>query len=185
MTKGVAYERFVQSDATRACPNCLTEDNFRQTKNVNSQGWSYQHVTPLIGRTLPQLERIPLDADLFATSEFDGHVVNLISELVKTRGIQFPNATKLLYQKRPGLIPIFDDLARRAMGFYWIKSNEEAALFGLKKFRELGNYGRNREALTRLQSWLASEPRLTGGLTLSRLRILDILAWGLKSQATP
>jgi len=179
MSKGVAYEKYVQNAENTACPNRLTEGNFRNTKNVNSQGWSYEGVAVLIDKEWTELSRIPMDADIFTTNFYDSDVISILDTMRKTPGIDITNATKLLYQKRPKLVSIFDDFVRKAIGYYWVHGYPESFRLGFQQIREVESHGDNSEALDRLEHWLRTEPQITGGLTISRLRILDILAWGV------
>ena len=65
----------------------------------------------ILGRDHDILAAIPLDADALETDAYDGHVGQLLELLLAHCGIRIANATKLLYQKRPRLIPVLDKLA--------------------------------------------------------------------------
>lgn len=178
MYDGVAYERFVHSEANRSSPNTLTRENFEYTRKVTGIGWSYVDVEGLIGRTFEELEQIPVDADIFETTALDTPAVRLLTHLHDDwKGIAVANATKLLYQKRPRLIPILDDFARRAMGVHWTSDTPSAFALGFSRVREVAAFGWNPQSLDRLLVWLADNPDATAGLALSRLRVVDVLAW--------
>ncbi|UCD76224.1 MAG: hypothetical protein JSV91_04735 [Phycisphaerales bacterium] len=179
-TKGIKYERYVNSDENLAYPHRLTRNNFRNSKKVNSQGWHYSWVEDLIDRDWPELARVPLDADALETDAFDADAIAVLVALCQYRGIRVANATKLLYQKRPRLIPILDVLARKALGVHWAGGDDafrDAFALGFRRVREVAAHRNNARVLSDVTAWLESDPGLTGGLPLSRLRILDILAW--------
>lgn len=183
MYLGVEYEAFVQGESNRSAPNTLTHANFEYTRKVTGIGWGYADVQDLIGRTFEELEAIPLDADIFDTDVYDRHAVKLLTHLHDGyKGIKVANASKLLYQKRPKLIPIFDDFVRRALNIYWVEPTYKAFELGFSRLREVGSYGENGQALDRTIAWLIAHPEVTAGLTLSKLRVLDILAWGVIQQ---
>jgi hypothetical protein len=190
MYNGVAYERYVRSRENLLHPNCLTRSNFSNARKVSSQGWSYAAVEPLIDRTLPSLERIPLDADLFLSDACDIDAIDALDTVFGHPGIRVANATKLLYQKRYKLIPILDVYVRQALDVPYYRetyTGRRAFELGFRKFREVANYAHNDRALSAIESYLKGHPEITGGMDLSRLRIIDILAWGaiqrMQSQA--
>jgi len=103
--------------------------------------------------------------------------------ICRTEGIDVANATKLLYQKRPLLFPILDKNVRRIMSIYWVGQYSaadyiEVFKLALHRFREIVTHGPNEDSLQRIQQWLEAEPSVTQGISLSKLRIIDILAWG-------
>jgi hypothetical protein len=159
----------------------MTAKYFENAARVRARGWSYSGVSPLIDLDWPELVRIPPDADLFDSDDFEGAAVTALTSLYGHRGIQIANAGKLFYQKRPGLIPILDNNARQALNVPWLRTNggEEVFRLGFQRIREVTRYSENRGVLEQLHEWVSLNPSLTGGLTLSRLRILDILAWGI------
>jgi len=63
------------------------------------------------------------------------------------------------------------------LGVHWTRSYREAFALGFQRVREVAAYANNAEVVSDLTAWLEAEPDLTRGVALSRLRILDILAW--------
>jgi len=185
MTGGVEYERFAQEELAKGSLNALSSENFSNIRNVSGRGWSGTDVEPLFGKAIPELERIPVAADVFKTKEFDRDVARAVHSLCQVKGIEIANATKLLYQKRPRLIPILDSYARQALNLPWnddysfegYRSVVAGALWNIRDIER-----RNSDELKQLENWLNRERQVTHGLKLSRLRIVDILAWGIIHQ---
>ncbi len=186
MYDGAKYERFVHSEENRAYPNCLTRRNFANASLIRARGWSYEGVKSLIDCNLPELARIPTDADLFETDIYDDAIVEALEVLYEYPGIQVANACKLLYQKRPRLVPILDAYVRQAVDVPWLREDGIAPVLRLAftRLRELVNYGANGGNLDKIAEWVTSDPDITGVSELSKLRILDILAWGAIRQTT-
>lgn len=180
MNLGVEFERHVQSQENRSSPNSLTRSNFSNARRLHSQGWSYNSVGELIDCEFDQLAAIPEDASLFAGAQYDDDLIDLLDELCGATGIQVANATKLVYQKRPALVPILDQYARESLGIGWVNDNREFFRYAFRRVRDFES--RWATALTATEVWLKEEPGITGGLNLSRIRIIDILAWFVKAR---
>lgn len=179
-TDGIKYEWIVQSAENQGVPDCLIEANISNLTNVRGRGWSWATLQPFVNQPLAELQTIPPDASLFETKEHDRAVIQLVNRFCRLRGTKIANATKLLYQKRPGLIPIIDEFARRAFDLPWtdgplddFSQTLRMAFWNLREFEQL-----NSRSLDELQAWNESAPDATAGLRFSRLRIIDILAWG-------
>jgi hypothetical protein len=95
------------------------------------------------------------------------------------KGIQIANACKIFYQKRPRLIPILDQYARLAFNIPWHEDDEDIMAFALKQVRTVALFEDNIHSLRALTDWLRDHPSVTGGLSLSKVRLLDILAWAI------
>lgn len=186
-TLGMRYERFVHSDENRAHPHSITRANVSNSTNLRSRGWSWAILEPYLDRPQPELARIPVDADLLTTSAYDADVAALVNRFAALRGVKLANATKFLYQKRPALIPVLDELARRAFGVHWLKGGygdwSHVLALAFTNIREFDR--RNAAALDRLEAWLAEQPDLTDGLRFTRLRLIDILAWSTVLRLSP
>ncbi len=116
-----------------------------------------------------RLARIPADLDLWDAS--DAHIgpssdaVSLWDLLVKTPGIGWVTAGKLLARKRPRLIPVYDRVVRAALG----RPNEESWWLPLRDvLRD------DRSIVDRLLE-LRTEAKV--GDDISLLRILDVAIW--------
>jgi hypothetical protein len=186
MTGGIAYQRFISSEENLSSPNALTRANFEAARRISSLGWSYDGVEHLIGVEMPELVEIPLDADFLDTRAYDALVGEMVRRLCETRGIKIANATKLLHQKRPGLIPVLDAFARQAVGCGWGRSDTDPGAAqvtqrGMDCFRKVAQWGDNLAAVETLRTRAATDPTLKLG-TPTRLRVLDILAWGVIRQ---
>jgi hypothetical protein len=178
MNLGVAYERFVQGPENRSRPHELTEGNWRAAFLVHARGMSRATMADLLGRTLPELESVPPDADLFETREFDDPVVALVRRLTARRGVAVANATKLLYQKRPRLVPVVDGLFRHAFGVHWLEGDwGDVMRLALERLRAVAARPGNAEPLAAVDRWMRSPAAVTSGLVLSRVRVLDVLGW--------
>src|SRR5439155_14880752 len=94
------------------------------------------------------------------------------------RGIQIANTCKIMYQKRPRLIPILDEYARLALDIPWYQTGTECFQRGLAQVRQFAGYAENITVLQRLSRWLSDQTEMTKGLSLSMVRLIDILAWG-------
>jgi hypothetical protein len=76
-------------------------------------------------------------------------------------------------------VPILDQYARQAFNIPW----EDGMLPGaIRRVRAVAAFGPNPVTLAALADWLRDDPGVTGGMPLSRVRLLDILAWGLIRQ---
>jgi hypothetical protein len=177
MSDGARYELELNEPWNTSRPHVLTEDNFRNTRRVKAQGWTYEKTRRLRSRVMPELEAIPPWADLLETRVFDSALVKLVFALYDRPGIQIANACKLLYQKRPRLVPILDQYARRAFNIPWVRGEEDAVSLAIRRIREVASYKSNAASLSALVDWLRECPEVTHHIPLSRLRILDILAW--------
>jgi len=186
MTLGMAYEQYVQSDENLSNPHTLTRGNFKNSRRVHSLGWSYIGLADLMDQHLPQLDQIPPDADMFLTDAYDGRAIDiLVWACTQFRGINVANATKLLYQKRPRLIPIVDRLVRQAFNIHYIggyaaKDYRAAFELSFQRFREVSSGSQH--AVDRIMTSISTDRSTTGGLLLSRARVLDVLGWSVVRQ---
>jgi Family of unknown function (DUF6308) len=180
MTGGARFQQAIQEEWNTKRPNCLVKQNFQAAKQISSMGWGYQKLGHLFGKALPELRRIPPNADLFRTTKYDTDVGNVIDRLIGQPGIQIANATKLLSQKRPRLIPIFDEYARQS--FHVPLLDGDVVTPALASIREIAEYKTNKQSLQNLSEWLVEHPTVADGLSLSMLRLMDILAWGVIRQ---
>lgn len=183
MIGGVTYEKRLNETWNTCLPHTLTRENFTNARNVSSMGWSYAALPPVLDVAIPQLEAIPPWADLFDSASFDSAVGDLIEVLNGQKGFGIANACKLFYQKRPRLVPILDEFNRRVLNIPWANDdNEDIVTPALHAIRNVADYGSNAETLANLRNWIRLNSSITGGLPLSTLRIIDILAWGVIRQ---
>ena len=179
MYRAVRYENFVHSPGNCQSPNILLSANLSNATDLGARGFSYFALSGLLGSPLDDLEKIPPDADAFVTTEFDRVAAGLFARLCMVSGVKAANATKILYQKRPRLYPILDQYARRALnvpyiGGYERGDCEQLLLLALQRVRDIASVGPNAATLAHLESVSSN---VTGGIRLSRVRVIDILAW--------
>ena len=172
MTGAKEFEWYVQGAENRAQPDVLTRDNFTNIRRIAGIGWSNSEVAPLVDQALPELGQIPLDADLLKTNAYDDLVVRLVEGLSECRGIKITNASKLLYQKRPALIPILDSWVRQALNVPYTWDGDRQREAGLKFFtQEVFPAQDAFPALAILALWFHFEPGLGPvGLGLRQVR---------------
>ena len=179
MCRAVQYERFIHSDANRRNPDMLTQENLSNAFDLGARGFSYSALCGWMDKPIRALAEIDPEADAFVTEDFDRKAAGLFADLCMVRGVKAANATKILYQKRPRLFPVLDQYARCAVNVPYIgnddrKDYEQVLLLALRRVREVGSTGANAATLARLES---IGPEVTTGIRLSRVRIIDILAW--------
>jgi len=182
MSMGMEYQAYVCSDENLLSPHALSAADLRNSRQIHSQGWSYDDLAPIVGVPIGELVRIPLDADMLETTEHDEDAISALVALVKVRGVKAANATKFLHQKRPGVFPILDAYARQALDVPWERGEDERAFRSVFKrsfaqIRAIAHLPENRTALDAVETWLSNSPQLSQGLSFTRLRLLDILAW--------
>jgi hypothetical protein len=180
MTSGMAYQEFIRSDENLASPDALTAGSFRNARRVHAMGFRSADIAPLMGRVLPALAKIPPDADLLVTQDHDEALCAAAAEVRAFPGLRVANVTKLLHQKRPGLMPILDRYARMALGVHHLPGDGPAACaavvrLGLDRAREVADL--NRRALDDILAWLTSGGAGATAATFSPLRVIDVLAW--------
>jgi hypothetical protein len=131
---------------------------------------SWEAVTRL--DALPELAAIPRDADLVAasdatwTQEIRPLVARLLERLADLPHVETPRATKVLYLKRPALIPVCDATLLEAL----TASPARDAAAGLRALDLLRRIGRAHAApLDRALAFLAGR----GFRALTRARVLE------------
>jgi len=178
MNLGVEYERQISASWNTATPNQITKENVNNANRIHAR-LSAPQLQGLLGRDIPQLHSIPIDADLLTTDAYDSFAAKVLAELDDWPRVDAANATKLAYQKRPTFFPILDSFVRRAIGLAWVRGPFIPAYVKLlRQYRSFATAPRNADVLTKLKTWLTDSPKITHGLTLSRVRVLDIIAWG-------
>jgi hypothetical protein len=125
MYNGVLYDRWVREEWNTSSPNEFRSKNIEATNKMGGR-LSYNGSKVMLDEEIPALKKIPLAADLFETEKFDGIAGDILMYLDGFTGVDVAVASKLLYQKRPGLVPIFDSLTRRAMGIAWSRGEAPA-----------------------------------------------------------
>lgn len=94
----------------------------------------------------------------------------LVSRLISHKGLAIAVTTKVLHRHRPGFIPIVDSVVAGQLGVGYRPKDAATLSTAMRKLRTLG--APHADALATIKRRLES-----GGITLSRLRILDILVW--------
>jgi len=179
MVGGWRYEASIRQPANWLFPDVLTVENWINANLINARSWAWSDVSSaLFNQPLPELAAIEPGADLFADwAAVRPAVLDLVESVTLVRGIGLPNATKLLHQKRPLLIPIFDDYVLRSIGVPRQRTWRAVAEIGFERFLSVALEASNAEALSNITAWLAENPLASRGLALSRVRVLDIIAW--------
>jgi Family of unknown function (DUF6308) len=179
-TSGIDYQRHVVSAANLQTLNRITREDLANSKKLMSQGWKYVDLADLLQGECPGLAAIPHAADLFSTREHDHPALEAVAYLRGFRGIGLANATKILHQKRPGIFPILDSVARATLGLPWIREEGPCAaktmlLLGMDACREVRQI--NRLGLNALHRWVRSGGAGPLAATFTPLRLIDVLAW--------
>jgi hypothetical protein len=172
------YERAIHESWNLDRPHSLTKRNFSNAILIGSRGRSPVGATSIIDRELPEFERTPIDADLF-TEGHEENFVALVKVIRPIRSVAITYACKLFYQKRRSLVPILEGFVRDALNVAWYATAEEVVRRAITRIRIVAEHGPNSATLKRLRQWLADNPKLTSGVPLSPVRLIDILAWSL------
>jgi hypothetical protein len=179
MTSGVRYDRMLRQPANTSAPDMIVMENIEAANQILAR-FKYEKAEPFINKPLPGLDKIPADADLFETEKYDGYAADILAYLDDFDGLDVSVASKILHQKRPKLVPIFDVLARRALNIPWTRGTGGAVYEPLFTcFRAFTSHGENGAALDKLASWVNTETEVGRECQLSRVRTLDILAWSV------
>ena len=157
---------------------------------------SWQHVTtinrmmartprkawePIIGKTLPDLIKIPHDLDLVDSDEEQINSIvrssyRFVVEALIVPWIKDMAATKVLHLKRPRLVAISDSYVRTQLGVEEKQPPGLRAVSVAKAVRKLAQ--QNAEALAELKRFANGLCDPQGDpVALSKIRILDILLW--------
>jgi hypothetical protein len=153
MTSGVRYDRMLRGAANMSAPNMIVMENIEAANQILAR-FKYEKAEPFLNKPVPALDKIPTDADLFETGKYDGYAADVLAYLDDFDGLDVSVASKILHQKRPKLVPIFDVLARRALNIPWTRGSGGAVyepLFAC--FRMFTTHGDNAAALDKLVSW--------------------------------
>jgi hypothetical protein len=132
------------------------------------------------------LRAVPHDVDL--EQSLTDVVWEQLSELFAsfaTSGIAAAKVTKVLYMKRPRLIPMVDGFVMRFLfNGGWPRGEASTAggiLKAVRQFRALMLHGDNQASLRQLTAginrWLADRPGARQRISLSPARVLDHLLW--------
>jgi len=105
MYLGVEYEHQILASWNTARPNQITRENVDNANRIHARLGAPQ-LQGLLGRDIPQLHSIPLDADLLTTDAYDSFAAKVLADLDDWPRVDAANATKLAYQKRRSFFPI-------------------------------------------------------------------------------
>jgi hypothetical protein len=169
----------VRESANTSAPNMIVTLNIEAANQILAR-FNYAKANPFLNKTLAGLDKIPATADLFETDAYDGYAADLLAYLDDFPGVGAAVAAKILHQKRPKLIPIFDVLARRALNIpytYGAGGVSYRPLFDC--FRRFTSYSENAMAFEKLVLWVNTATSHGRECQLSRVRTLDILAWSV------
>lgn len=185
MYLGVRYDGMIREDWNTSTPNKLVDRNIEAANAIGAR-YKYQPDDPLVQVPIPALERIPVNADAFETDQFDGIAADILSYLDDFKGVDVSVASKLMHQKRSSYFPIFDMQARRVLGVPWTRgygSSDYQLLFTW--YREAAFQDDNVATITRVADRLNSETDEGRRFCFARVRVLDILAWGISQYRDP
>ncbi|MBE7465518.1 MAG: hypothetical protein HS116_18730 [Planctomycetes bacterium] len=178
MTKGVAYDRECAQAWNRSSADVLTAENVKNANRIHAR-LGLKKCAPILNVPLPGLPRVPQQAELFDSTAHDASAAAALACLDNCPGIEAANATKLLHQKRPRCFPILDQFVRRALGMPYVKRAGEAGYRALlDQYRSFLRVQDNAHVFQGLYAWTLAHVHTPWGAP-SRVRVLDILAWGL------
>jgi hypothetical protein len=185
MYLGRRYEEWVYSCSNREMPNRLLMQNWNAAFWVRARSMKWVLLERFFSDSadgpLP-LNTVPRDAELENDWPRPRELVsNLLTPLLRIRGIRAANATKLLYQKRSSLIPILDSRVCERLHGDWDLKNVGDVLSAVDVFYAAITETENRSVLSYLKKWIgsATEFELSGEARagVSMLRIYDLVAW--------
>ncbi|HEY4330157.1 MAG TPA: DUF6308 family protein [Phycisphaerae bacterium] len=179
MTSGIRFDQMVREPANSSVPHAVVCLNIQAANQIRAR-LAYAKAQPFLNKPLPGLNEIPIDADIFETDQYDGNAAGVLHYLASFNGIKTSVASKILHQKRPRLVPIFDELARRALYIPWTRGSSSTSYKPLfAYFRRFISYADNAAALDKLVLWVNSRTKHGRECQFSKVRTLDILAWSV------
>jgi hypothetical protein len=185
MGLGRRYEAWVHSDENLKQPNRLLYENWKAAHWVHARGMSWKSMEEYFSdeRDSPlPLSAISPDADLVNDWPILRSAVHaLLVPLLRKRGVAAANATKLLYQKRPGLIPILDSAVCARLAGCWDMKEADDVVDAIGKLRESMCGDGNLAELRRLKEWIRNAENVSlcpeARARISLMRLYDIVAW--------
>jgi len=176
---GWAFEAAVRAPENLASPHAFGWSNWMAAQSFGGE-WDGEDLADFLGEPVPELALVPPEADLLRDwPAIASPAAALLAALVD-RGLPLAAASCLAYQKRPLLFPIFNRATRLALGLpAGVGPRDDLPRLGLERLRAAALLPENQGALDRLQSWLADRPYATRLLTLSRVRLVNLIASGL------
>jgi hypothetical protein len=172
------FEMAVRSPANLAAPNEISFGNWANSALLADEPAGWGEFEDLAPDLWAALEEVPLDADLFRDwVTVREPVLDLFEAVLVSPSVSLVQASALLYQKRPALIPVLDRPMRSALGITGGRPFSREAVAGcFERIVAVGNTPENRKALDQLLWWIAVQPWETSYVMLSRARVVGIIA---------
>jgi hypothetical protein len=191
--RSLLAERFRESTALRqfearsrlpeatAETDRLTFANWSNALVLSPDAQEWQTVAGTFGQSIPALRRIAPQADLLSDAGSVGpNAVEAFLLLTDKFNVEPTLASRLLYQKRPGVFPLLDGSYRKALNVRPPQpSREEMFRRVLSQTVAIAGEQQNALTLDRVLIWAARRPGATGGLALTRVRLFNLLAAAL------
>ena len=185
MFLGRRYEERAYSQENTSRPNHLLLKNWRASFWIHARGMSWKTMRELFNDeqecSLP-LPAIPVEAVLASDwSSTQRFVARALEMLMAKPGVAAANATKILYQKRPALIPILDSVVCAKLAGRWDLRRSADVLRAIDGFRDAMMRPQNFAELCTLKDWIADAADVSlsqsARNSISVMRLYDIIAW--------
>jgi hypothetical protein len=156
----------------------LTFVNWSNALLLSPDAQDWQAVAGAFGPSIPALRRIAPQADLLGDwRSLQENAVEAFLLLTDKFNVEPTLASRLLYQKRPGVFPLLDGSYRKALNVRPPQpSREEMFRRILSQTVAIAGEPQNAMMLDRVLIWAARHPSSTRGLALTRVRLFNLLA---------
>jgi hypothetical protein len=156
----------------------LTFANWSNAALLSLDAQEWQAVAGTFGQSIPALRRIAPQADLLGDwRSLQENAVEAFLLLTDKFNIEATFASRLLYQKRPGVFPLLDGAYRKALNVRPPQpSRKEMFQRLLSQTVAIAGDPQNAMTLDRVLIWSARHPAATRGLALTRVRLFNLLA---------
>ena len=185
MILGRRFEEWAYSQENLGHPNRLLFKNWTAAFWIRARGMRWKSMkhffsdstdSPMpLGAIRPQAE---LTTDWPAIRDA---VAAVVSVLLREPRVAAANATKLLYQKRPALIPILDSVVCSKLAGSWDLRRVDDVLLAIDAFRAAIMDRTNARSLGQLKRWIGTYDALSldrsARQRISVVRIYDLIAW--------
>jgi hypothetical protein len=173
------------SEMNLSRPNHLLMKNWTAAFWVHAWGMSWTSMQDIFSDSSESsvpLGAIPARADIMTDWRTLRPAVAVeLGVLLDKPGVAAANATKLLYQKRPALIPILDSIVCGKLGGSWDLRRLDDVMNAIDVFHTAITEPENAQSLRELKGWIhaAEELALSRDARngISPLRIYDLVAW--------
>ncbi len=155
----------------------LTFANWSNALLLSPDAQDWQTVAGAFGAGIPALRRIPPQADLLGEwRSLQENALEAFLLLTDKFNVEATLASRLLYQKRPGVFPLLDGSYRKALNVRPPQPSR-AEMFQrlLTQTALVAGDPQNAMTLDRLLVWATRHPTATRGLALTRVRLFNLL----------